>query len=197
MMKMDGLCPFSFYFEKILSTFFKMRKNCLCIYFSLFFFILSSVTISYYLCTVILHALVCIQISHYFLDLFFFFFLERTLKILNFSWKIFWAWTWGSIVSVTKCRVFTARSFYSTNSDLSTKSWWVLLYSTSCFFSYFGFSFVVALFFGFFFESARSLKHLENAARLFYFIWFYFASCAALRHSKFVSVEASVMARSR
>ena len=31
-------------------------------------------TISYYLCTVILHALVCIQISHHFLDLFFFLF---------------------------------------------------------------------------------------------------------------------------
>ena len=197
MMKMDGLCPFSFYFEKILSTFFKMRKNCLCIYFSLFFFILSSVTISYYLCTVILHALVCIQISHHFLDLFFFlfsrayaenseFFMENLLG-LNMRINCF-----GDKVSSLHCKIVLLDEQQLVHEVLVSST---LLYFL--FFLIFWFFFCGRVILRFFFESARSLKHLENAARLFYLILFYFASCAALRHSKFVSVEASVMARSR
>ena len=74
--------PFFFLFrENSLYFFLKRERIAQHLFFSLFFFILSSVTISFYLCTVILHALVCIQISHHFLDLFFLvFFLERTLK---------------------------------------------------------------------------------------------------------------------
>lgn len=81
---------------------------------------------------------------------------------------------------MTKCRVSTARSSYSTSSNLSTKSWWVLLHPSLLLFI------LWLLRLGDLFETPRV-----------YFVRLLFFPASAWRHSKFVSVEASVMARSR